>query len=82
MENVGERRCLISTEGSETNKLMHFQVLSKVKKPLLSVSSVADMGFECILGKTGGFLLDTETGNRLPIQRRGNLYHLKVWGQG
>ena len=77
VDNVGERRCMVSTEGSEEDKLMVFQVVDKIKKPLLSVTKVADMGFECVLGRTGGYILDTKNGEKLPVERRGNLYVLR-----
>ena len=50
-----------------------------VHKPLLSISRVADMGYECRLGASGGQLVDTQTGEIIPLHRRGNLYHMKAW---
>ena len=78
INHVGERRCLVSTEGSNGTNIMHFQV-ADIRKPLLSISKVADMGFECVLGKNGGYLMDTHNGERIPIQRKGNLYDFKLW---
>ena len=79
MDNVGERRCLVSAEGADDKRLMHFREVYKIKKPLRSVTSIAGMGYECLLGKNGGFVLGTRSGDRLPIQRRGDLCILKVW---
>ena len=53
IHNIGERRCLISPEGGTHDKIMHFQV-ADIRKPLLSITKIADMGFECVLGKYGG----------------------------
>ena len=78
IENVGERRCLVAAEGGNDEKLMHFQV-ADVKKALLSVTKTADMGFECVLGARGGFLQDVESGERIPIQREGNSYIMRMW---
>ena len=37
------------------------------------------MGFDCYLGQAGGYLLDSLTGERVPIIRKGNLYVMKLW---
>ena len=59
-------------------KKINFQV-AEVHKPLLSISRLADQGFDCVLGKHGGFLTDQESGERIPLYRRDNLYVLKAW---
>ena len=60
---------------------MHFQV-ADVHKPLLSLSKAADMGFTSHLEKDGGYIEDTQSGERIQIQRRGNLYMLQLWVRG
>ena len=59
--NLGERRCLMMTAGSNAMKKITFQV-ADVHMPLLAIGKIADQGFECILGKTGGRLIDQITG--------------------
>ena len=76
--NEGERHCLLMTLGAKTPKRITFQV-ADVHKALLSITRVADAGYECHLGKKGGFLLDIFTGERVPIMRKGNLYVMKAW---
>ena len=76
--NLGERRCLMMTSGSQQCKKISFQI-ADVHKPLLSISKVADLGFDCVLGKHGGYLIDTVTGEKIPLHRRDNLYVLKAW---
>ena len=76
--NLGERRCEIFAEGNSKSMLMHFQV-ADVHKPLLSLSRAADMGFTSHLGPEGGYIEDTQTGERMAVQRRGNLYILQMW---
>ena len=66
------------TPGSMVPKLLTFQV-ADVHKALLSISRCADMGFECHLGQSGGFLLDKTTGEQIPLTRKDNLYMLKTW---
>lgn len=78
IENMGERRCIAVCEGSHVQSFMHFQV-ADVHKPLLSITRVADMGYECVLGKHGGYLLDTHSGERVPVKMRGNLYVMSIW---
>ena len=79
--NEGETRCIMTTPGSSEPKGIIFQV-SDVHKPLMSVGSMADAGFEWLLSKTGGFMRDVDRGERIPLTRRGNLYHLRAWVKG
>ena len=76
--NLGERRCIMMTENSSTPKRIAFQV-ADVHKALLSVTRAADMGYECVLGKAGGYLRDSMSSEKIPIQRKGNLYVMRVW---
>ena len=68
----------MSTAGRQLIKKINFQV-ADVHKPLLSISRIADLGFDCVLGKLGGYLADSITGERIPLQRVDNLYVLKAW---
>ena len=76
--NLGERRCLMLTPGCHTPKRITFQV-ADVHKPLLSVTRAADAGFDCLLGKKGGWLIPQDWGESVPITRRGNLYFMTCW---
>ena len=76
--NLGEKRCLMMTAGSNLCKKLTFQV-ADAHKALLSITKVADLGFDCVLGKTGGKLVDTVTGEVVPLQRKDNLYVMKAW---
>ena len=76
--NLGERHCEIFAEGNSSSMLMHFQV-ADVHKPLLSLSKAADMGFTSHLDAYGGYIEDSQTGERMQIHRRGNLYILQMW---
>ena len=76
--NLGERRCEMMTVGSLVSKRITFQV-ADVHKPLLSVTGCADMGFDCYLGEKSGFLLDRVSGERIPLERRENLYVMRTW---
>ena len=50
-----------------------------VHKPLLSITCSADMGFDCYRGQFGGHLEDTNTGERIPLHRKDNLYTMRTW---
>ena len=65
------------TVGGVNSKRDIFQ-LAEVHKPCLSISNCADMRFDCYLGKKGGFLLDVGSGERIPLERLGNLYIMKL----
>ena len=76
--NLRERRCELMTIGSTVGKLITFQV-ADVHKPLLSVTDCADMGFDCYLGMKDGHLTDRTSGERIPLERRENLYIMRAW---
>ena len=76
--NLGERRCLLWADNSSGPKGIVIQV-ADVHKPLLSLSRCADMGFESRFGKYAGALIDSSTGEWIPLLRKGNLYVLKAW---
>lgn len=76
--NLGERRCLVWTEGASEVKKMTMQV-ADVHKGLLSLSRCADMGFEGRFGRRAGALVCETTGEVIPLVRKGNLYVLRVW---
>ena len=76
--NLGERRCLVWTDGATEEKKMTMQV-ADVHKGLLSLSRCADMGFEGRFGRRAGALVCETTGEVIPLVRKGNLYVLRVW---
>ena len=59
-----ERNCVSSVQCTQT---------------LMSVGSMADAGFDCILSKDGGVMRDRDSGEEVPLIRRGNLYVLRAW---
>ena len=77
IRNEGERRCLMMTKYANGPKRIVFQV-ADVHKALLSITRIADAGYECHLGARGGRLLDVHTGETIPIARKGNLYVMKA----
>ena len=76
--NLGERRCEIWTEGASKVRNITMQV-ADVHKGLLSLSRCADMGFESRFGQRYGCLIDSGSGEVIPLTRKGNLYMLKCW---
>ena len=73
--NLGERLCLPRTENASQPRRIHMQV-ADVHKALLSLSRCANMGFDGRFGRSMGALIDGETGEVVPLQRKGNLYVL------
>ena len=59
--NLGERRCMVWTDGASQAKKMNMQV-ADVHKGLLSLSRCADMGFGSRLGRRAGALTCENTG--------------------
>ena len=76
--NLGERRCLLMTLGATEAKRIVFQV-ADVHKPLLSISRCADLGFYTCLGHDGGYMEDMVSGERIPLERKDNLYTMRAW---
>ena len=66
------------TEGAGEARQINLQV-ADVHKALLSLSRCADMGFESRFGRWAGALVDEETEEVIPLERKGNLYVLKCW---
>ena len=75
--SLGERRCFMMTENSNTMKRIVFQC-DGVHKALLSVANVADLAYECIMTKDGGCLKDEVTRDVIPLHRRGILYYTSM----
>ena len=48
-------------------------------KALLSLSRCADMGFESRFGRVASALIDEETEEVIPLERKGKLYVLRCW---
>ena len=48
-------------------------------EPLPSVTKCANIEFDCLLSKSGGYLMDQITGETIQIRRHGNLCVLKRW---
>ena len=66
--NLGEKRCEMWTDGASSPKAITMQV-ADVHKALLSFSRCADMGFESRFGAAYGCLIDTTTGELIPLTR-------------
>ena len=76
--NLGARYCLLMSENSKEMKRITFQC-ADIHKPLLSVSRISDLGYDCILTNVGGKLRDRVFGETMPLHRRGNLYVMQAW---
>ena len=66
------------TQGSRSPKDVNFQC-ADVHKCLLSTACAAEAGFDSFYWINGGYMLHRETGEKVPMRRRDNLYFLKMW---
>ena len=80
IRNMGERRCLVSSEGSDTINRIDLQV-TEVHKPLLSVGKMIDAGQRVVFDPQGSYVEDTVTGDRIMMTRRDGVYELKLWAK-
>ena len=64
------------TNGATAERKINLQV-ADVHKALLSLSRCDDMGFESRFGRLAGALIDEETQEVIPLQRKGTLYAFK-----
>ncbi len=76
--NLGERRCVMWTDGATDPRHINLQV-ADVHKALLSMSRCADMGFESRFGRVAGALIDEESGEVIPLPCKWNLYVRQCW---
>ena len=53
--------------------------VADVHKPFLSLSRCAVIGFESQFGRTTGALIHDETGEVVPLKRKGHLYICCCW---
>ena len=75
--NLGQTHVPVALDHG-ARSIATFQV-ADVHNTLLSITRAADAGYECHLKSHGGYLLDTHTGETVPIARKGNLYVMRAW---
>ena len=80
IENLGERRCLVGNDHNLAVNRIDLQV-TDVHKPLLSVAKMVDAGQKVVFGPDGAYVEDTFTGDRIPMDRRGGIYELRLWAK-
>ena len=74
---LSERRCIMWTDGATEARQINLQV-ADVHKALLCLSRCADMGFESRFGRVAWALIDGESGEVIPLQRKGSLLRPQV----
>ena len=78
LPNLGEKRCMLTTEETGTVRGLTMQV-ANVQKALMSVSKAVDAGNRVVFDTDWSYIQDKRTGERTTIQRQGNLYTLEAW---
>ena len=77
VKNLGQQRIRACTEeGDETEVL--FQI-ADVSKPLVSVLSICERGNRVLFGKSGGVVINMQSGKEIPFYRRNGIYVLSLW---
>ena len=66
------------TRGATGPTWITFQV-AEVHITLLSITRAAVVGYECHLNAKGGCLLESWSGEKVPIARKGSLYVMRAW---
>ena len=80
IKNPGERRCLVGNDHNYTLNRIDLQV-TEVHKPLLSVAKMVDAGQRVVFEAAGAYVEDTQTGNRIPMDRKGGIYEVRLWAK-
>ena len=75
--NLGQTHIPIAMDnGSRT--MATFQI-ADVSRPLMSVSTVCEMGNRVVFGAGGGYILNLETGATTPFETKDGIYVFKLW---
>ena len=48
---------------------------------MLSVAKMVDAGQRGVFDPKGSFIEDTVTGDRIPMDRRGGIYEMRLWAK-
>ena len=80
IHNLGERRCIVGNDFNTTLNRINLQV-TEVHKPLLSVARMVDSGQRVVFDQAGSYIEDTKTGDRIPVDRRGGIYEMRLWAK-
>ena len=79
---MGERRVgAVIINAPDMLQCIHFQVAS-VHKCFVSVTKRADMVYTSMLKRDGGYPEAKETGEKIPIERQGNLLVFRMMVKG
>jgi hypothetical protein len=77
--NLGEKKVKAVTDAG-VERHMTVQVCD-VNKALLSVSRVVQAGNRVVFARSGSYVEDEETYERMPLREAGGMYMLKLWVQ-
>ena len=75
--NLGEKRFIATGETGMTRKLT--AQVCDVNKALLSVRKMVQSGHSVVFSKTGSYVEDDETGEKMYLTEQGGMYMLKLW---
>lgn len=75
--NLGQQAVEFLTE--EGHKCGLTMQVADVERPLIAVSHLSEAGNDVSLNKRGGWVTNLKSGKKIAIQRKGNLYVLRMW---
>ena len=82
MYNVGEQVLEVVTEAGKERSIK-YQMVDKVTRPLNSISEICDAGGprgqHVVFGRTGGVILNLDTGDQTPFGRTDGIYTMDMW---
>ena len=76
IHNKGHNKCKVLTVNGQERR--RSASVTDVGKPLLSVSQVV-LGGSTVVFSPNNSYIDSLGGKRIPIERQGNIYTLKLW---
>ena len=75
--NLGEKNFLAYGEQGHARTIK--AQVCEVNKPLLSVSRMVQAGNSVVFSRSGSYVEDETTGERIPLREQGGMYMLKLW---
>ena len=75
--NLGEKNFVAYGEGGQARTIK--AQVCEVNKPLLSVSRMVQAGNTVVFSRSGSYVEDENSGERISLREQGGMYMLKLW---
>ena len=77
ISNLGENNFIAYGEQGQARSIK--AQVCEVNKPLLSVSRMVQAGNTVVFSRSGSYVEDENTRERIPLREQGGMYMLKLW---